>query len=419
MKSQAGWDYSMELRDWYEFAYSCGRTFQSKETHFIHYHPHHKKDPKSIPVYENLLFILALFRMKTMDNIQEAKTLLKKLFYFQKKTFPVYLHEYPVCYDRTLASRLLPPLYWIQKEFHKVLGDDLEHELQQSIQELTPFVEEIKPQPYQLDALSNQLIYLQMHPETEQHKSLLSSLQSIWHDALHVYAGPAFELQFMGSEVKPSYLQYFEQYVNGKAPPKDHSIYGLQAALLQHIEVPKKQIPFEKRTSQAYIYHDQQFAIAVYPESKHYPLYMVVGGRSIVLDLPHAKLQKYSWDRAQRVLELIIEIDPASSQHKEKETSLSFYISRNDKSSIFVEGKKATAFTIEQKISLKVGDHLIACSFSKQSGDSQFFGHILQGNRPTQLIDDNFYDHEVCLRTVHGVEKTCVRCTLSFASSSS
>ena len=94
-------------------AVTVGRTYQSPQTGFIHYH---KSCPNStvhhtIPIYENALFILALFRTRLMDNIKEGQSLLAKLLHFQNKegNFPVYLHEFPLCRDFSTGIQLLAP----------------------------------------------------------------------------------------------------------------------------------------------------------------------------------------------------------------------------------------------------------------------------------------------------------------------
>lgn len=128
------------MRHLVEMALICGRKRQSSQTGYIH-HWHHSQGEEAhltIPVVENLLFILALLRSRTAENINEAKTLLDALLHFQNRSgegmavgnFPIYLHEYPICKDRFTSIHAGVPIYWILKLFHQVLGRDLKQRLE-------------------------------------------------------------------------------------------------------------------------------------------------------------------------------------------------------------------------------------------------------------------------------------------------
>lgn len=128
-----------------EMALAAGRKRQSKQTGFIHYfYPEPEDDlSQTIPVAENVWFILALLRSKTGEQIAEAKDSLERLLYFQNPldgNFTVYMHEYPHCKDKFFGAQLLPAFYYILKEFHAVLGVDLRHRLESAISHLLSFL---------------------------------------------------------------------------------------------------------------------------------------------------------------------------------------------------------------------------------------------------------------------------------------
>lgn len=115
-------------------AVAAGRRMQSSQTQMIHYNhrPIDYPTADTIPLYENLLFALALYRERTAESIAEANVLLNRVLNFQNcgdsastGNFPLYLHQYPDCSDRLLGYSLLPVLYWILKQFSTVLGTDL------------------------------------------------------------------------------------------------------------------------------------------------------------------------------------------------------------------------------------------------------------------------------------------------------
>lgn len=111
-----------------ERAIQFGKTLKSEETGFLHfnYEKPFLKVFQTIPVYENLLFALALFKSHKVEQIQEAKLLLKRVLGFQNPLsggFPLYLHEYPETLDSAHGVRLLAPFYWILKEYGHILGE--------------------------------------------------------------------------------------------------------------------------------------------------------------------------------------------------------------------------------------------------------------------------------------------------------
>ena len=103
-------------RQMVDLAVSAGRKFQSAQTGYVHF-CFHKSDElinDTIPLYENFLFALALLRFRTSDSMNEGKKILEQLLSFQVDgNFPIYLHEYPRCYDRFQSMSILPVFYWL------------------------------------------------------------------------------------------------------------------------------------------------------------------------------------------------------------------------------------------------------------------------------------------------------------------
>lgn len=136
------------LKELVDAAIAYGRKAQSPQTKFVHYHYHAEEhEPQhTIPVLENALFALALLRSRTVENVTEAKGLLEKLLAFQSHGleeseghFPLYLHEYPLCHDRSLGIRLLAPFYWILKHFGHVLGATLKQNLEKVTEQVLSY----------------------------------------------------------------------------------------------------------------------------------------------------------------------------------------------------------------------------------------------------------------------------------------
>lgn len=119
----------------------AGRTFQSSQTGFVHYYNSLPIPAihQTIPLYENGLFVLALLRSRLVENMNEAMELLDKLLNFQVRqgkdegNFPIYVHDYPFCYDSEIGIRLIAPFYWILKQFGHVLGLELKQKLEKGL----------------------------------------------------------------------------------------------------------------------------------------------------------------------------------------------------------------------------------------------------------------------------------------------
>src|SRR3990167_7288503 len=92
-----------------DLAVTAGRKRQSPRTGFVHMHPDEAASD-TIPIYENFCFVLALFRQKTAESVSEAKQLLERLLCFQTSNgnFPLYIHDYPRCWDLLLPLKLGP-----------------------------------------------------------------------------------------------------------------------------------------------------------------------------------------------------------------------------------------------------------------------------------------------------------------------
>lgn len=131
------------LRKLIDLAVVAGELRLSPQTDYIHlkYHAQPDEIQYTIPIVENFLYALALFRTRSIENITKAKTLIEKILHFQaiSGNFPQYLHEYPECKDHYLAVQLLAPIYWILQGFQQILGADLKNKLETALIKLLKY----------------------------------------------------------------------------------------------------------------------------------------------------------------------------------------------------------------------------------------------------------------------------------------
>lgn len=327
------------IRQLIELAVAYGRSKQRPETGFIHYGYHclPQNERDTIPILENFLFALALLRMRTAEAIIEAKTLLDKLLYFQsyrqeknETNFPVYLHQYPQCYNKYTAISLLPIIYWTLKQFHQVIGSELRKRLESTTEALLNHslnLPQEKPIPYPIalkialaakafgelwnrDDLTSQanervntLLKL-CHPSSctalyssQDLADILISLQmgyhkissspwnhlwkwisQTWHRQTCTYTGPAFKEMQLGEEPFPTvydlYLGYFSGVFSARSlsPHVDH----LKGALIQPVEdsLPPLMYPLVMKgeiEGEAWeMWHDKEIAYSFIKRKKRY-----------------------------------------------------------------------------------------------------------------------------------------------------
>lgn len=155
-------DFSKKLNEW---AVTVGRNLQSPQTGYVHYYhdaiAQETGLPQTIPLFQNVLFALALLQSRLVEQVQEAKVLIKGLLAFQNLykeeeaygNFPVYLHEYPTCRDNVTGLQLLAPFFWILSQFGHILGASLKDQLECAVHlalENAKKSNQIQPFPYVL-----------------------------------------------------------------------------------------------------------------------------------------------------------------------------------------------------------------------------------------------------------------------------
>lgn len=267
-------DRTESMRQLVELALQSGRKRQNAQTGYVHYfhYPQDDEPHVTIPLVENFLFILALFKSRNIDNVNEAKGLLEKLLHFQNRSdteiglgnFPIYIHEYPACKDRFTAVQVSMSVYWILKLFHQYLGADLKRRLEISLSEMLTHMHKMhleKPASYptalkigalceaggemlQMKGLQSEgksiLDHLLTHPDPSSwycpaslgamlsalaivYKNLKESpwsslwkhLEQTWHQVAQCYMGPAIREWQDGKEPQTTLYDLFLSYYNG------------------------------------------------------------------------------------------------------------------------------------------------------------------------------------------------------------
>lgn len=424
-----------------ELALASGKKYCHSDTRFITLQ--NPSLEGFIPLYENFLYALALLRSKTQENILETRALLERLFYFQHPdalgNFPLFIHEFPHARDHMQAVRILAVLVWIQRDFTTVLGASCGVKLKTAMSALVSFVQRhIHDEPREhplpiwarckiacvLDAcgvdvpcpdltcqtelktygdpvmLGEMISAYHLSPKKADWSSFWRYLASCWHDPSKSYVGPAFKVvcDGFGAEVSP-----FDYYMGSLFGGLGKKADAPQLAALSCALIPQNQGHLREDQSlllplpRPLAGHNTRFAwnllqtplwaVAtlsgeVQPEQSYgfFPLRLVTPKHTLALQMHHAKVTEITYD--EHCLQVIVDVhESAFYEDKEKSKVLSLYFDDTPDSSVMVSGQMATCFTIDEPVTICLGDVSLQVCFE---AEGQYVGHIARGNRHGQ-----------------------------------
>lgn len=332
-----------------DLALKAGKKRQSLVTGFVH-HP----TTETIPVYENFCFALALLRSKVAENMHEAKALLEKLLAFQVKgELPVYLHEYPQCKYAGLKQKLYPVIFFILRDFHSILGENVRTTLHQLLDEM----------PSKGECRS---------PEDWAEFLILS--------------------QITGEDPAPAAEQWDIQTLSFKGQQRQER--GEPAVTLYDLFLGEWGGKFSTRALHDHPAH--LYASLIYPVSK-----------PLQFSSSTSTLERMHWGEGHPTHSLVLqtkgvlegEIVHLPEGDVQEEIEIAYYLNLHPENQILVNQQKATTFQLGDVLQIAEKFEL---KLTLESGEGKFWGHLYRGNRPGQLSGDKFeaYDWVIGLRSV-------------------
>lgn len=366
-----------DTNHFWDLSFRAGRRRQSGYTGFVHLFEG-KEALDTIPVYENFCFALALLRQKTAESIAEGKNLILKLLPFQSVdgNFPIYLHQYPNCYDPHMGLKVAPILIYSLKQFGPVLGPDLKDSMELSLQKALQnqpesplwkaryrvcrgedFTElntsEFSPEDWENWVITNQLSG-KMDFDLPVDSISFRFMPTLEHEAQE------------GSEPKPNLLDWL---ISEKRIENDHPKMIQLAAFS-----PISYTPYELRDESIRHFWNGKM------------LHSLVG--------------------AHRVFHLSGEIEWGRKDLFE----VALYCNISEETEIFVEGQKGTFFGLGDIITVRTPQKSFEIRFECIEGEGDFTGHIFPSNRPCQLLKGYAaYDWKIGLRTLRRSSEVKIR----------
>ena len=374
-----------------DLAVSAGRKRQSSRTGFVHLFPN-EEAADTIPIFENFCFAMALFRQKSVESILEGKELIERLLAFQtpEGNFPIYLHDFPRCYDNWMGLKIAPILLQIQRRFGNVVGADLKEKIGIAYERLMKFAEQRnRPPLWEHRYLKLQGKESSFTPESheewfqwlvsEQLESSAIRPKLPYHPAFQAFTGGP-EAQEKG-EPRPVAIEWALAEKQGFSERllRDHPAV-LQSAILFPIDVELNVFP-----SSPYF---------LIPEGSRL---LWKGGKLHSFSAPDGKMKESG--------KIFYDLSEPALEEKRDLIEAAVFCDLSSETVVTIGGKRGTVFRLGDSIEIRTPELTIELRFDLVEGEGDFCGQISRANRPAQtackgaLLYEAF-DWRIAVRTL-------------------
>lgn len=346
-----------------DLAVQAGRKRQSARTTFVH-------QEELIPIYENFCFAFALFRQKTADSVTEGKELMERLLAFQTSegNFPVFLHDYPRCFDFQMGLKIAPILIYLLKFFRPVLGD-LKNKVEEALAKT-----------------------LQKRPE-----------KPFWENRYRA----CINEELLPVNTAPfSALEWTEWLITAQLAGQTHFSLPYNEELelfLGPVEVQEKGEPQPNPIE--WLLADEQFSPRLLRDHPHQlltaPLFPVSFAPVPSLDPTVRILWKGETMHSLVTKKLIYDLPEGIEMGRSDLFEVLLFTDMSPETQILINGRRATFFRIEDTVTICTPQKSIDIRFELTQGSGDFSGHIFRANRPTQIVKGyEAFDWQIGLRTL-------------------
>lgn len=402
------------MKNFSEISLEAAKSFVSPQTGMVHYFYHGSPPYATIPLYENFCYLLALFKTRTQEGVQDAMKLLSKLLHFQNQegAFPVYLHEYPEVHDLFLNAYLLPPLQQLMQEFKLVLPQELKTRLARAIEsmqlQLKKNYTEKKPKGHIAfkisQALKEELPFTEDHPVSSQ--LLERAPREFWHAAAETYVGPCYREFQEGFE--PECTLY--NLIFGTLYPRRLNPHHIQASLLREkVSLAPLAYPYLKNGPGWAVFQEAAYAYSVLKKENPAPLFhqpgvhlfrLVIKGKDRVhtLVLPGGAIEAADYETSPSLLLHLTLGAHSEVDDREKAKEVVFYHDLGPLATL--PSGRSSVFALGDTLTLHYDSVKVHLTFDLVEGSGDFAGHIGRANRPSQLLKEGVFDQTLFLRTL-------------------
>lgn len=276
--------------------------------------------------------------------------------------------------------------------------------------------------------LSDLLIALQMlYPRLDQSpwQAFWMYLCQTWQRQACAYVGPCLKEHQWRTEPEATLYDLFLGYWSGQYAQRTKPChpYQLQAALIQATEEEFFDLTYPVYVEGSYknqqwmLYQEQEWAYTLIEkkgelpsawEKLFTPFRLVWGNakRTHTLVCQVGSYAQVSYEADASRIKLMFEFNPINlEQEWDKQRELNFYFDAHPDIKVKIGGQPATLFHLEQPVDIQLGSRILSVQFRLEEGNGQFTGHVMRGNRPSQLDtkgEHRFeaYDWHVFIRTI-------------------
>lgn len=445
----------MTIKPHAKLALAAAKNLLSSQTGYVHLYyqkrPYVKGD--TIALYHNFLYALALCKSYEKNEVLKAIALLKKLLIFQTANgnFVQYLHQYPVSERRFEVVDCLLPLFYIYKDFEKVLGKDLKEQLKSSIEKSLNYLLEQVCEPF------SYLLECQIYSLFQAYGNLFkdANLEKLGKEKLEqlsqkgpqvIWASPRYLSrlipflhlnienlsQSLFKDLHIFLLQSYHIKTKSYVGPAIGEFYSDDSAekTLYHIYMSKELKGFDDSTVLESVLLDFSDQFDFSKQKKNYQLsfndYHFLTYLEDHFAYSTFNLEKYKWekiggnypfkltflDENKKVQTLVLQMGSFTkvvqkenyllhfSFEKDTEIDASFFWNNNSNLKAYIDGQKASCFKVPACLQLKSEVIQFDFSFQDTPVDNSYWGQLMHQNRSSQLDNDmhSAFDHRLYFR---------------------
>lgn len=264
-------------------------------------------------------------------------------------------------------------------------------------------------------------------------------LNTVWHSQIGAYVGPAFYDLQKGEEPAAFLYDLYMGFITrcySKHALKDSETH-LYAALIQPFthSLPPKEFPFvcqgELKGQAWSLRQSAHFAVALIEQVELFnpmlhkgfcPLRIVWGTpeRIHTLVSQGGNSRRMDFKEKEGVIELDFTLDEdLEPEDREKNRDLTFFCDLQDGIKYAVNGMPATTFKLDDCVKVLTPGLNFELKFAAEEVEGQFLGHIMRGNRPSQVSVKGVnrfaaFDWQIFLRALRRSGKSNIRVKLCY-----
>lgn len=423
---------------WSKRAVQSGRLGQSAQTGFVHLYAG-EFGGDTIPIYENFCFALALISQKTIEGVSEGKDLFERLLAFQvekhclwKGNFPLYLHDYPRCWSVLQPLKIAPLFIRLLNDWEAVLEGSFIEKVKRALDDLLSCAEKIRETkslsslwerryfallgkkiemllPSNSEDASQELITAHLLQEP------LDFFAGLIHPDLLVYNGPSSKEMQEGFEPRLSLIEAWAGGFHGDT----RSPQLLELSALSEKMAYEPSQCFQKRESSGWLcYNVPHFALRFVTQSEEEGCLLDCKWKEDLvysLCLSVMKGIKSVSCKTKEGVEFLLNFSEIGSSS----TELAFFLNYSKDTSIWIEQKKATAFSLKDTVFIQTPSLKTAIRFEVIQGEGDFYGQVSRSNRPTQIKHQGTscreaFDWKIAIRTLRRSKNIQLKVRIEF-----